>query len=133
MYTGYENADYGMSGYYRKADYIQDYNDMMEQMQPECLSVAEEIYQDFAFAESEEEYRANGFDREDHLEAWHDWLLEESADKDESGLLRQAMEHAIEYTADFTSLEWIAERIKADDDRKAKYAKAFDEMMGMAV
>lgn len=124
MTIGHHNVDHGMSGHHRREEVNQQWGDWLQQMQPECLSIAEAIYQEFAFTESEERYRAFGFGDTTEAE-WHEWLLEDAAAQD----LREPMAYAIEHRKDFTELAWIAEKIKADDERKAVSAAAFDNMM----
>lgn len=106
----------------------------------ELKGIAEEIYRDFAFADGEEYYRENGFHHTDDSE-WQERILEESEARIRRKIItqgarqravndmREAMEDALKNYEDWTTLSWVVAKIKADDERNAKAAKAFDKMM----
>ena len=142
---GADFPDWGMTEYHRRENAAQkaERNEWQQAIidsdKAELKGIAEEIYKDFAFADGEEYYRQHGIDCEES--DWHEWILEESTARIKRSVLfksaqqraindmAEAMADALENGDDWTTLSWVVAKIKADDERDAKSAEAFDKMM----
>lgn len=141
-------TDWGMSGYYAKAEAEQraertEWEQVaLEMDKDELKDIAEEIYKEFALVDGEEYYRQHGLDCSN--EDWQTWILEEAEAKVRRKIaakgaqiraindMREAMEYAVAQHEHWTTLSWVVEKIKADDERLAEYAVSFSNMMQVA-
>ena len=112
--VGYDSADWGMDGWYRRqeeADARQDHvESCVDTYYDDCVGIADSIAHQYYNCNGEDYYESDEEFLADDDGCWAEWLLDEAKKQGEH--CATAMEELIEHNEPFTRPEYVLEVIR---------------------